>query len=165
MIFAFISDFDVFFSKYALENNHRMLITHSFIPGIITLILGLFFNLTFIVISGFSYIIHIIIDTFDWGTNIFYFQKKLIGLKLLISKEEFDNISKYLQEYKNKQSFFDERYFACKTCLIIEIIVFIIMILSMTFFALEYYLVIIIYFLFLTFHLYRHFILKKIESQ
>ena len=164
-MFAFISDFDVFFSKYALENNHRMLITHSFIPGIITLILGLLFNLTFIVISGFSYIIHIIIDTFDWGTNIFYFQKKLVGLKLLISKEEFDNISKYLQEYKNKQSFFDKRYFGCKACLIIEILVFIMMILSMTLFALEYYLVIIIYFLFLAFHLYRHFILKKIESR
>jgi len=165
VIFAFVCDFDVFLSKYALENNHRMLVTHSFIPGIIIIILGLLFNAIFIIISGFSYVIHIIIDTFDWGTNIFYFQKKLIGFKLLISKEEFSNISKYLREYKNKQSFFDERYFGCKACLIIEILIFIMMILSMTFFALEYYLVLIIYFIFLSFHLYRHFILKKIESK
>lgn len=141
-----------------------MLITHSIIPGAVILILGFIFNLTFLIISGFSYIIHIIIDTFDWGTNFFYFQKKQIGLKLLISKEEFDNISKYLLEYKNPQSFFDEKYYGCKPCLVIEILVFILMILSMTFFALEYFLVIIIYFLFLTFHLYHHFKLKKIES-
>jgi hypothetical protein len=165
LLFAFICDFDIIFSKYALENNHRLLITHSIIPGVIIIILGLIFNLFFVIISGLSYVIHIIIDTFDWGTNIFYFQKKQVGLKLIISKEEFDNISKYLLEYKNPQSFFDERYFGCKACLIIETIVFILMILSITLFALEYFLVIVIYFLFLAFHLYSHFILKKIESQ
>ena len=141
-----------------------MLITHSLIPGIIIIILGLLFNIIFLIISGFSYLIHIIIDTFDWGTNIFYFQKKLVGLKLLISKEEFENISKYLLEYKNPQSFFDERYFGCKACLIIETLVFILMMLSISIFALEYFLVIIIYFIFLAFHLQRHFILKKNES-
>ncbi|MHA1931513.1 MAG: hypothetical protein ACW96X_03180 [Promethearchaeota archaeon] len=165
MLFAFICDFDIFLSKYALENNHRLLITHSIIPGVIIIILGVLFNLFFVIISGLSYVIHIIIDTFDWGTNIFYFQKKQVGFKLLISKEEFDNISKHLQEYKNPQSFFDERYYGCKPCLIIEILVFILMILSVTLLALEYFLVIIIYFLFLGFHLYSHFILKKIERQ
>jgi hypothetical protein len=165
LLFAFICDFDIFLSKYALENNHRLLITHSIIPGVIIIILGVLFNLFFVIISGLSYVIHIIIDTFDWGTNIFYFQKKQVGFKLLISKEEFDNISKHLQEYKNPQSFFDERYYGCKPCLIIEILVFILMILSVTLLALEYFLVIIIYFLFLGFHLYSHFILKKIERQ
>ena len=141
-----------------------MLITHSIIPGVIIIILGFLFNLTLLIISGFSYVIHIIIDTFDWGTNIFYFQKKLVGLKLLISKEEFENISKYLLEYKNPQSFFDQKYFGCKWCIVIETLVFILMILSITIFALEYFLVIIIYFVFLAFHLQRHFALKKIES-
>lgn len=141
-----------------------MLITHSIIPGVIIIILGFLFNLTLLIICGFSYVIHIIIDTFDWGTNIFYFQKKLVGLKLLISKEEFENISKYLLEYKNPQSFFDQKYFGCKCCLVIETLVFILMILSITIFALEYFFVIIIYFVFLAFHLQRHFVLKRIES-
>jgi hypothetical protein len=165
LTFAFICDFDIFFSKYAIENNHRLLITHSIIPGTIIIILGLVFNLIFVIISGFSYVIHIIVDTFDWGTNFFYFQKKQVGIKLLISKEEFDNISDYLLEYKNPQSFFDKKYFGCKMCIIIEILVFILMLLSITLFALEYFLVLLIYFLFLGFHLYRHYILKKIESQ
>ncbi|MFW9895679.1 MAG: hypothetical protein ACFFD7_07735 [Candidatus Thorarchaeota archaeon] len=161
---AFICDFDIFFSNYALENNHRLLITHSVIPGVIILIIGLVFNLFFVIISGLNYIIHIIIDTFDWGTNIFYFQKKQVGLKFLISKEEFDNISKYLEEYKNPQSFFDKRYYGSKVCLILEALVFIVMIFCLAFFAMGFFIVILIYFLFLAFHLYNHFVLKKIES-
>jgi hypothetical protein len=127
--------------------------------------LGFSFNLISIIISGISYSIHIIIDTFDWGTNFFYFQKKLVGLKLLISKEEFNNITKYLSQYKAKQSFFDERYYRCRACLIIETLVFILMILFITLFAFDYFLVVIIYFLFLGFHLYLHYSLKKIESK
>jgi len=142
-----------------------LLFTHSIIPGAIIIILGLTFNLISVIIGGLSYSIHIIIDTFDWGTNFFYFQKRLVGLKLLISKEEFNNISKYLLEYKNPQSFFDEKYYGCKACLILETLVFILMILFLTFFAFEYFLVVIIYFLFLGFHLYLHFDLKKIESK
>ena len=161
---AFICDFDVFFSKYAKDNNHRLLITHSIIPGVIIIILGFLFNSISVVIGGFSYFIHIIIDTFDWGTNFFYFQKKQIGLKLLISKEEFNNISKYLSKFKRKQSFFDERYYRCKACLIIEMLVFALMMLIITLFARGFFFVVIIYFLFLGFHLYIHFNLKKIES-
>jgi hypothetical protein len=161
---AFICDFDVFFSKYAIDNNHRLLITHSIIPGVIIIILGFLFNSISVVIGGFSYSIHIIIDTFDWGTNFFYFQKKQIGLKLLISKEEFNNISKYLRQYKRKQSFFDVKYYRCKVCFIIETLVFALMILFITLFARAFFLVVIIYFIFLGFHLYIHFSLKKIES-
>jgi hypothetical protein len=141
-----------------------MLLTHSIIPGAIIIILGFLFYWPALILSGLNYIIHIIIDTFDWGTNFFYFQKRQVGLKLLISKEEFNNISKYLSLYKNTQSFFDERYYGCIACLIIETLVFVLMILFITIFALEYFLVVVIYFLFLGFHLYLHFSLKKIES-
>ncbi len=141
-----------------------MLITHSIIPGVIIIILGLLFNTISVIIGGLSYFLHIIIDTFDWGTNFFYFQKKLVGLRLLISKEEFNNISNYLSQYKKKQSFFDEKYYGCSACLILETLIFILMILFITFLALEYFLVVMIYFLFLGFHVYRHFRLKKIES-
>ncbi len=142
-----------------------MLITHSIIPSVIIIILGFLFYWPALILSGLNYTIHIIIDTFDWGTNIFYWQKKQVGYKLLISKEEFNNISKYLSQYKESQSFFDEKYYGCSACLIIETLVFILMILFITLFAFEYFLVVIIYFIFLGFHLYRHFSLKKIESE
>ncbi len=163
-LFAFVCDFDIFLSKYALDNNHRMLITHSIIPAISITILGLIFNLTVLIISGFSYSIHIIIDTFDWGTNFFYFQKKQVGLKLLITKEEFNNISKYISQFKRPESFFDKKYYGNIACITTEVLIFILMILFITLFALKYFLIITIYFIFLAFHLQRHFNLKKIES-
>ncbi|MFW9878433.1 MAG: hypothetical protein ACFFG0_35575 [Candidatus Thorarchaeota archaeon] len=141
-----------------------MLITHSILPGLIITILGLLFNWTFIIISGFSYLIHVIIDTFDWGTNFFYFQKKQVGLKLLITKDEFKNISKHLSKFKRPESFFDKKYYGNIVCVITEILIFILMIFFITIFALEYLIIISIYFIFLAFHLQRHFNLKKIES-
>ncbi|MFW9937520.1 MAG: metal-dependent hydrolase, partial [Candidatus Thorarchaeota archaeon] len=107
VISSFICDFDVFFSKYAFKHNHRMLISHSIIPSVIIMFFGLIFSWNVLFFSGLVYFIHIIIDTFDWGTNFFYFQKKQVGLKLLISKEEFENIEVYLSKYKKSESFFD----------------------------------------------------------
>jgi hypothetical protein len=165
VIFAFLCDFDILLSKFALDKNHRMLITHSIIPGTIILIFGLIFNWIALTLSGISYLIHVLIDTFDWGTNLFYFPKNQVGLKLLISKEEFQNLKRYLSDYKRPESFFDKKYYACKVCIIIEIVVFILMILSLLFFALDYFPIVLIYFLFLAFHQYRHFVLKKIEDK
>ena len=79
-------DLDVFFSKFAKDNNHRLLITHSIIPSVIMLLIGFIFNWEVLIISGISYFSHIIIDTIDWGTNLLYFQKKQVGFKLLFSK-------------------------------------------------------------------------------
>jgi hypothetical protein len=165
VIFSFICDFDVFFSKYAIDHNHRMLISHSLIPSIILILLGLIFNWTFIIVSGLVYSIHIIIDTLDWGTNIFYFHKKPVGLKLLITKEEQENLPKYLAIYNKKESFFDAKYYNNKICIIIEVSLFIIMILSLLIFTPYYFLISLFYFLGLYFHLSRHFHLKKGESR
>jgi len=162
--FSFISDFDVFFSKYAKDNNHRLLISHSIIPSIIIIIFGYILNWSALVIGGLSYVIHIILDTIDWGTNFFYFQKKQIGLKLLISKEEYENLPKYLARYKKPGSFFDEKYYNNKVCLAIEIILFILMIIFILIFAVQYSFMIVLYFLGLYFHLHRHFTLKRIEA-
>ncbi|MFX1586959.1 MAG: hypothetical protein ACFFC1_02285, partial [Promethearchaeota archaeon] len=87
-----------------------MLISHSIIPSILIILLGIIFNWLALIFSGVAYFIHIIIDTLDWGTNFFYFSKKQIGFKFLITKEEFDNISKYLENYKKPESFFDAKY-------------------------------------------------------
>ncbi|MFX1379976.1 MAG: hypothetical protein ACFFA4_12875 [Promethearchaeota archaeon] len=164
VFFSFICDLDIFFNKYAKDHNHRLLITHSIIPSIVIIILGYVFNFLALILSGLSYSIHIFIDTFDWGTNIFYFQKKQVGFKLLISKEEFDNLPKYLANYRVPASFFDEKYYRNKICLGSEIIIFILMVVFLILFALNYIFMILLYFLWLFFHLQRHFSLKKIEK-
>ncbi len=162
--FSFICDFDVFFNKFAKDHNHRLLITHSIIPSIAIIIMGYIFNFSVLILCGFSYSIHIFIDTFDWGTNFFYFQRKQVGFKLLISKEEIENLPKHLAKYKVPASFFDEKYFKNKGCLGVELIVFVLMVVFIVLYAINYLFLIPIYFLCLYFHLHRHFILKKIEK-
>jgi len=142
-----------------------MLITHSIIPSIILILLGLIFNWLAIIFSGILYFIHILIDTFDWGTNLFFIQKKPVGVKMLISEEELNNLPKYLANYKYSESFFDEKYYTNKACLAIEIIIFVIMMVSIIIFALEYIYIIIFYFIGLYFHLIRHYHLKKLEAR
>lgn len=161
---AFITDFDVLFAKYARDHNHRMLISHSIIPSVVVIILGFFFNWIALIFCGIGLFLHVFVDTFDWGTNIFYFPKKLVGIKLLITKDEFENLDKYLAQYKQNDSFFDLKYYNCKTCLALEAALFILMLLFAAIFAMEYILIIPLYFIGLFFHLSLHFNLKKIEA-
>ncbi|TFG20626.1 MAG: hypothetical protein EU533_05990 [Promethearchaeota archaeon] len=165
VIFSFICDFDVFFSKYAIDNNHRMLISHSLIPSIILILLGLLFNWFALLISGIVYSIHIIIDTIDWGTNVLFFHKRPVGLKLLITKEEQENLPKYLASYNNKESFFDAKYYKNKICILVEVSLFVLMMVSLIIFTPQYLFIVIFYFLGLYFHLSRHFSLKKAENR
>jgi len=164
ILFSFICDLDVFFAKYAINHNHRMLISHSIIPGFIILVFGIIINWPVLAFSGAAYSIHIIIDTFDWGTNFFYFQKKQIGLKLLITKEEFENLPEYLSKFKTAESFFDAKYYSSRINLGIEVILFILMMVIIIIFAFEFVLISLFYFLGLYFHLSRHFKLKKFEA-
>jgi hypothetical protein len=165
VFFSFICDLDVFFSKYALNHNHRMLISHSIIPGFLMLLFGIVINWPALTFSGGAYSIHVIIDTFDWGTNFFYFQKKQIGLKFLISKEEFENLPKYLSKFKKAESFFDSKYYSSKVSLGIEAIMLILMFVFIILFAFQFIFITILYFVGLFFHLTRHFKLKRIESK
>lgn len=165
VFFSFICDLDVFFSKYAINHNHRMLISHSIIPGFLMLLFGIIINWPALTFSGGAYSFHVIIDTFDWGTNFFYFQKKQIGLKLLISKEEFENLPKYLSKFIKAESFFDSKYYSSKVSLGIEAILFILMLVLIVLFAFQFIFIIIFYFVGLFFHLTRHFKLKRIESK
>ncbi|MBY9011281.1 MAG: hypothetical protein KGD70_02790 [Candidatus Lokiarchaeota archaeon] len=164
VFFSFICDFDIFFTKYAIDHNHRMLISHSIIPALLILIFGIFFNWPALTYGGAAYSIHVIIDTFDWGTNFFYFNKKSVGFKLLISKEEFENLPNYLSKFKKAESFFDSKYYNSKVSLGIEVILFILMMIFISIFAFEFILISLIYFLGLYFHLSRHFMLKKFEA-
>ena len=165
VLFSFICDLDVFFAKYATNHNHRMLISHSIIPAFLILLFGVIFNWPVIVFSGVAYSIHVIVDTFDWGTNFFYFKKKNIGLKLLITKEEIEKLPEYLSKFNKAESFFDAKYYNNKVCLGIEALLFILMIVFIIIFAFEYVLISLFCFLGLYFHLSRHFMLKRIEAK
>jgi hypothetical protein len=162
--FSFLCDFDVIFTKFARDQNHRNLFTHSIIPSILIIIIGVLINWMALIISGVSYFIHILVDTFDWGTNLFYFGHRNIGLRLLISKEEQENLDYYLSQYKNRASFFDFKRYRSKIWLSINIIIFLLMIVTVFMYALEYSYLISFYFITLLFHLQRHFHLKKIED-
>lgn len=164
VLFSFFCDFDVLFIKFAKDHNHRLLITHSIIPSIIVIIIGYILMWPVLIICGFTYSIHIIIDTIDWGTNFFYFQKKQIGFKFLISKDEFKNLPKYIAEYKVPEYFFSKKYYNSKVYLAIETLLFILMLISIWIFALHYVFLIVLYFIGLYFHLHRHYTLKRIEN-
>ncbi len=160
---SFLNDWDIFFSKYAKDHNHRNLISHSIIPSLCIIVLGFVINWPALIIGGIGYFIHICVDTFDWGTNFFYFPKKTVGLRFLIRKEEKE-LPKYLAQYKVPESFFDLKYYNNKVTIALEIILFALMMLFLILYALEFIWVIVFYFLGLTFHLSRHFHLKKVES-
>ncbi|MHA1805847.1 MAG: hypothetical protein ACTSU4_15120, partial [Promethearchaeota archaeon] len=130
-----------------------MLITHSIIPSLIVSLLGIIFLYPALILAGFCLFLHVFIDTFDWGTNFFFFPKKIWGLKFLISKEEFLNFKRLIAQYNHPAAFFDFKYYANKTCLAIEIIIFIGMVFSLFLFARQYLYFILFYFLFLLFHL------------
>ena len=142
-----------------------MLISHSIIPSFLIIITGTIFVWPALIFGGLAYSLHVIIDTFDWGTNFFYFQKKQIGLKLLISKEEFENLPKYLSEFKKAESFFDTKYYSSKVSLEIEAILFILMLVFTVIFAIQFIFITTLYFIGLFFHLTRHFKLKRFESK
>ena len=119
VLFSFFCDFDVLFIKFAKDHNHRLLITHSIIPSIILIIIGYILMWPVLIICGFSYSIHIIIDTIDWGTNFFYFQKKQIGFKFSNRDSSF---------YFNANLYLD----ICLTLCFFDCIIFYWLILSFT---------------------------------
>lgn len=168
LLLSFICDFDVLFVKLTKNQNHRLFLTHSLIPSLILIVIGsiimLFYNYIVIILGGASYLIHILIDTFDWGTNLFYFPKKQNGFKLLMSVEEIENLPNYLSQYKHPASYFDLKYYNNNICLLIEITLFCSMLIIVFIFALEYFYFISLYFLGLGFHLSRHYQLKESEK-
>ena len=160
---ALIADLDIIFIKYTKVENHRMLISHSIFPCILFFIIGFFSSSTLILTCGLAYLSHILLDTIDWGTNLFYFQKKPIGLMFLISKEEIENLNDYLSNYKVARSYFDFKYYDSKFMQSFEILLFIAMLFFMIFFAVEFILMIVVYFIGLGIHIFTHYHLKEIE--
>lgn len=162
IICSFICDIDIFLNHFAKDNNHRNLFSHSIIPSLIIISIGITTNWIALIIAGIAYSLHILIDTFDWGVNLFYFNHKNIGFRLLYSNEEVKNI---LANFRNSTSFFDFRYYENKVIKLFEIVLFTLMISFVFLFAFEYLYVVIFYFIGLLLHILRYYHLKKVERK
>ncbi|MHA1276124.1 MAG: DUF6122 family protein [Candidatus Helarchaeota archaeon] len=115
--FPFLIDLDFFFSKFAKNNNHRRLITHSLVPYIPLLIIGIFFPV--VLALGIGAIIHILTDTIDWGTALLTpFYKEPIGGILPLPPKEIIEIP----NYRKRQCWFATTYYKNSILVIIELI-------------------------------------------
>jgi len=101
-----IIDFDYLLSRFAKNNNHRRLPTHTPILYGIFIIIGMLififnvhlFNFTdswrYITLFGICGFIHVSMDSFDWGIMLFYpYSQNLIGgiLNIPRTKNEQNN--------------------------------------------------------------------------
>ncbi len=132
--------------------NHRMLITHSLIPPLIMFFVGICINWTVLWVAGISYLIHVLVDTIDWGTNLLGFHKMPVGLKILITNEEIKNLPEILKNYDPWYKFFDDRYYSNRNLLSIEAILLLFMLMASIFLALKYLIYVLGYFVFLAYH-------------
>ena len=127
---SIIMDFDFLLSKFAINHNHRRLITHTFFLYIIFLILGILLrNVTvlyiYVFLLGICGIIHVSLDSFDWGVMLFYPIKKDII-------KGFLSIYKDSNNYDNKipHCSFVITYYSSKLILSLELIFGILALLS-----------------------------------
>ena len=117
ILFPFLIDLDFLLSKFAKNNNHRRLITHSLIPYICLLLIGIFFPL--FLILGICGVVHILTDTLDWGTALFApFYSEPLGGTLPKPPEEIINIP----DYTKRQCWFAKTYYASSVMLLLEIL-------------------------------------------
>lgn len=85
-------------------------------------------------------------------------------MRLLMTDEEDKNLDEILSHFKNKEAFFDQRYYNNRLTLSIELTLFVLMIITVILFAFEFIWITLIYFLGLYFHLSRHRFLKQAEK-
>jgi len=162
---GFISDFDIIFKKYAKDNNHRLLITHSIYPSliiiIIGIIIGIIFNYIWLLMGGIAYFCHILIDLIDWGTNFFFFNKKMFGIRILLSPEERIDLSHVINDKENRQFFFVQRYYSSKLMIFLEIIIGISTFIGVFVFSIKYWYFLFGYIFFFAFHFSEYIELKN----
>ena len=161
---SFILDFDIIFKKHAKDQNHRMLISHSIYPSliiiIIGIIIGIIFNEIWVLMGGIAYFCHILIDLIDWGTNFFY-NKKMFGLRILLTPEERIDLSHVINDKENRQFFFVQRYYSSKLMIFLEIIIGISMFIALFVFSINYWYFLFGYIFFFAFHFSEYIELKN----
>lgn len=144
VIFPFLIDLDFLLSKYAKGNNHRRLITHSLIPYICLLIIGIFIPI--FLILGICGVVHILTDVIDWGTALFSpLYNDTIGGILPTPPQEIIDIP----DYKKRQCWFTKTYYTSIIMIISELIFGLAAVLLIVFINISYVWIILFYLLFL----------------
>ncbi len=148
VFFPFLIDFDFLLSKYAKNNNHRRLITHSLTPYVCLLIIGIFYPL--FLILGICGVVHVISDAIDWGTSLLApFYNDPLGGILKKPPKEIVNIT----NYRKRQCWFVKTYYTSRIILLLEILFGIASVISIILTNLWYLALLIFYFLFLVLQL------------
>ena len=84
---AIIPDFDFILSRWAPDNNHRKLVTHTFALWLGFIAIDFFlFHTGFIFWISFAAIIHLLLDIFDWGIMIKFPLSRSLNKHLLDEK-------------------------------------------------------------------------------
>ncbi len=169
IISSVIADLDYFASKIAIDNDHRNFFTHSIYPGLFCIVIGIviaiIWNLHFVWVSGIAYSSHILLDSIDWKTRLFY-GKKQYGWAALITTDE-KNLGKTRRQLQIESKmdpigFSVYRYFHDMGIVITGIILALISFFLLFVFASSYWYVFIGYFLLLEIYLYQK---KKMEEK
>lgn len=153
-------DLDIIFSKFALNLNHRMLITHSLYFPLILFLFGIVLDNIILIFIGISYFSHVFVDLLDWGTNFFY-NGKIYGFRFLLKKEEYDHVPELLQREKIKKWFFVRRYYHSKLTFLLEISIVVIMGLVLLLMAPNFWYFVFGYPITLSFHIMEYYYIQQ----
>lgn len=124
---SFLVDFDFLLIRFMKENNHRRYFTHTIYPSLVIILIAILINNMVIMIAGFCYVCHILLDLLDWGVRLFYTDKNY-GLFLLLSSDErklnSDDLKKFIiDQEKENEYFFETRYYNNKIISSIDIVI------------------------------------------
>ncbi len=115
---SFAQDFDFLLSKFAPDENHRLLITHSLWPGIFAIGVGFPLAMPWVVVAGVNSVCHVLIDSVDWGVTLFG-KQELFGPKILYHGKVL-TLKEYKERYPNFRCYFTIQWYRNPVMRIIE---------------------------------------------
>ncbi len=115
---SFAQDLDFLFSKYAKDENHRLLITHSIWPGIAAIVLSIPLAMPWIFAAGINSLCHVLFDSMDWGVTLLG-QQKLFGPKILHRGKSL-TITECRARYPNFRCYFTIQWYRNRLMWVLE---------------------------------------------
>ncbi len=116
---SFAQDFDFLLSKYAQDENHRLLITHSIWPGVVAIAVSFPLAMPWVNVAGINSLCHVLVDSVDWGVTLIG-QKKLFGFQILHHGKVM-TLEETKQRYPNFRCFFTIQWFRNPIMWVLEV--------------------------------------------
>ncbi len=126
---SFAQDFDFLFSKYAKDENHRLLPTHSIWPGVGAITIGIVLVAPWVVVAGINSLFHVFIDSIDWGVTIVG-QQKLSGFKILLRSKNL-TLEEIKKQYPKVHCYFTIQWYRNRLMQVLEVVSFVGMVCSL----------------------------------